>query len=295
MPRSPRKPPRAPLDRATLEAALSGDDHARQVLVFAVGTVVDRVLVTRPQPEAKRLSLGVWRHLLDDCFAVLREWDPESGSFEQHVADAVLTWLDDATSRGSAAIAWTPALVSTALDVGGELQEQLARDVLDILRRTAHQLLRSRSRERDGAMTAEDLSQEFATKVFENGGSILRGWDPDRRRKTLRSYLSFIGRRHFNQMMRKNDKVAETHQRSQEIAAPQPELAAQLLRALVLEAVRAQLDQAELELLEQVCLGVSGAEGAAAFGITPNTYSQRKFRLSKRLEDIMKALDGREG
>jgi len=294
MPRSPRVPPRAPIDRVTFEAASSGDARARQELAVALGWVVDRVLAKRSQPDAKRqhdLALGVWRHLLDDGLGVLRQWDSGSSSFEQHVTDVVVTWLDDATSRDSTAIAWTPALVSTALDVGGELKEQLARDVLAILRRCANQALFSRDRGNDRVVTPDDLAQEFAARLFDKGGAILRSWEPGRGRTSLASYLSFIGRRHFNLMIRRDDKVVGIHQRSQELAPPPPEPAAALIQALMLEAVRAQLDDKELELLEMVRLGVSVAQGAERLGIEPNNFSQRKFRLVKRLKEIMKKLD----
>lgn len=295
MPRSPRVAPRPPLDRPTLEAALAGDEQARQQLVLAVGEVVRRVLAEWSRHDHDHdPSLGVWRHLTEDGFLVLRQWEPEAGSFEQHVADAVLAWLDVATSKDSSATAWTPALVTIALDEDRRLREQLARDVLAILRRCAYQALHSHGRD-GGSATAEDLSQSFAAKLFDKRGAILRQWQPARGRKTLRSYISFIGRRHFNQMMRTGGKLVLAHEDSAELAAPQPEPASLLHRAMMWEAATAELDEGERELLELVRQGLSAEEGAARLGCTANTFNQRKHRLVKKLKEIMGKLDGRDG
>jgi DNA-directed RNA polymerase specialized sigma24 family protein len=296
MPRSPRPPPRPPLELPTLEAALAGDELAWEQVVLVVGQVVREVLAkwSRQGGRSRDPSLGVWLHLLEDDFLVLREWQPAAGTFEQHVAEAVRGWLDDATAKDARATAWTPALVSIALDREPPLQEQLARDVLEILRRRAHETLYVHGSSGGGA-TPEDMSQSFAEKLFADRGATLRAWQPARGCTTLSSYLRLIGRRYFQQVMRKGGKVVAIHEDAVALPAPSSDPAMQLHRAMMWEAATAALDEDERALLELVRQGVTAEEGAVALGINANTFNQRKHRLLKKLKGIMKALDGGEG
>lgn len=292
VPRSPGAPRREPIDAVTLEAALAGDRQATARVVAAVGSVVARVLATRRSDEV----LEAWRYLVADGHAILRHWRAsESISFDQHVADALVVWLDarEARPAGAKRRAWDPELVATALDGGGPLEHQLARDVLRILDVCAGQTLRMHGNHIDAVTEAKDLAQEFALRLFDKHGALLRAWDPARGR-SFHSYLYLIAHRHFIHRTRKGLKVVPIGPAVDDMAAPADDerVATLLRRELILEAARSHLAADELELLELVFRGASAKEGAEALGITSNNFHQRKHRLVKKIKDLTTRLGG---
>lgn len=297
MPRSPGAPRREPIDAATLETALAGDRYAMEQVVAAIASVVSRVLATRRSDEV----LEAWRYLVADGHAISRDWrGPASSSFEQHITDALIVWLDArqiGRPAGAKRRAWDPELVVTALDGGGPLERQLARDVLRILEACGGQTLRGYGDRIDAVTEAKDMAQDFAVRLFENNGALLRTWTPSKGR-SFHSYIYFIGRRHFIQRARKSFKVVPLGPAIDDVEAPADDhrVATMLRRELVLEAARSQLDADERKLLELAFNGASARDGSEALGISSNNYHQRKHRLLKKIKKIMARLDDdREG
>jgi RNA polymerase sigma factor (sigma-70 family) len=188
---------------------------------------------------------------------------------------------------------WTPDLVSAALDREGPLQRKLALDVFKLLHRCAYRTLQSHRRRFDVASEAESMAQDLTLELFHRDGMILRGWQPTRGRTTLSSYLYFIGQRHFIHRLRrdqlKQSEVVAITENHAEIAVSdeaEEQVAAELRKDLALQAVRAQLDAGERELLELVLQGRSAKEGAAALGINSNSFRQRKAHLLRKLKVI---------
>jgi RNA polymerase sigma factor (sigma-70 family) len=302
-------PPRRPIDEPTLRRALGGDQPCMKHVIGMIGHVVAKIVAARsshvdaqrrPEWTAPYL-LGAWRCLAEDGFAILGQWSASSPiSFEQHIADAVDTWLDE-TSRLRPSSEWTPSMVGAALDDRNHLGRHLARYVDEHLRACASRTLQSHRRNVDVAAEAQDLAQEFAIKLFDRDGAILRGWQPPRGRTTLRSYLYLIGRRHFIHRLRreqlKHGKVVpidDGHEQISVSSEAEGQAAADLRRDLAFQAMRAELDHDDRELLALVVDGASAKEGAAALGITTNNFHQRKHRLLKKMKAILSRFgDGR--
>src|SRR5690606_4898602 len=145
MPLDPTPSRPRPIDDATLREALAGGPVAMTRVVRAVRAVVSAVVAERlrhaaPQQRAslrEACLLGAWHSLTEDRLAALRGWFAAQGiSFEQHVADAVGTWLDATSILASPSPAppepsWTPTMVVEALDDReGPLHRALARSVI---------------------------------------------------------------------------------------------------------------------------------------------------------------------
>lgn len=314
MPLSTSGPRRRPIDEPTLRLALAGDRDCMKRVTGMVGHVVARVLAARLSPvheqrrpeQATHYLLGAWRCLAEGSFAILGQWSASSlVSFEQHIADAVATWLDglDVTARpGAWSSAWTPSMVGAALDEGDQLCGRLARYVDEHLRVCASRTLQSHRLRVDVAAEAQDLVQEFAVKLFDKNGAMLRGWQPARGRTTLHSYLYLIGQRHFIHRLRREKRrhgnVEPIDDNAPEIsvaAEAEDQVAADLGRDLAFQAVRAQLDAGERKLLVLVLEGRSAKQGAEALGIATNNFHQRKHRLVKKMKAILSTFGERRG
>jgi RNA polymerase sigma factor (sigma-70 family) len=307
-------PPRRPIDEPTLRRALGGDRPCMKQVIGVVGHVVARVVAARSSnvqaprraEQTARHLLGAWHCLAEDGFAILGQWSASSSiSFEQHIADAVGTWLTgtpepDAGRRPSSE--WTPSTVGAALDDRHHLGRHLARYVDEHLRACASLTLQSHRQKLDVAAEAQDLAQGFAIKLFDRDGAILRGWQPPRGRTTLRSYLYLIGRRHFIHRLRheqrkhgKDVPIDDEHALISVSSAAEDQAAADLRRDLAFQAMQAELDDDDRELLALVVAGASAKEGAEALGITVNNFHQRKHRLLKKMKAILSRFGDRHG
>lgn len=158
--------------------------------------------------------------------------------------------------------------------------------------RVARALLRRAhaSGHRCARQEVEDLAQEVFVALFENGGKVLRTWDPERG-LSLANFAGLVAERVAASILRSGRRSPWTEdptlaegldQPSAEAMGPERRVASQEMLAVILDGVRARLSPKGLDLFERLLVRQQDVDAVCAeTGLSREAVHAWRSRLGK--------------
>jgi RNA polymerase sigma factor (sigma-70 family) len=147
----------------------------------------------------------------------------------------------------------------------------------------------------------EDVMQEILLGLIQDGGRVLRQWDPEGGR-SLRTFLVVFAQRRTYDWLRKQQRAGRERPTEDDalvrradgaVGAEQPEVPEWL--ALVYDRFCAECSEEDQRILEMYYLEDRGiAEIAAAMGMTVAAVYQRRHRIKERMKKLREELAPRQ-
>ncbi len=156
--------------------------------------------------------------------------------------------------------------------------------------RVARALLRRASGGRSTRQEVEDMTQEVFVALFEDGGKVLRSWEPERG-MSLANFTGLVAERQVAAILRSGRRspwtedptLSEDLERpSDDAQGAEARLASQQILAVLLDRVRATLSPKGLDLFERLYVREESVEAVcAATGMSPDAVYAWRSRLGK--------------
>jgi RNA polymerase sigma factor (sigma-70 family) len=161
--------------------------------------------------------------------------------------------------------------------------------------RVARALLRRASGGRSSRQEVEDMTQEVFVALFENGGKVLRSWEPERG-MSLANFTGLVAERQVAAILRSGRRSPWTEDPtlSEDLDrpgddAPDPEdvVASQELLTVLLDRLRAELSPKGLDLFERLYLHEESVEAVCtATGMSADAVYAWRSRLGKLVRTL---------
>lgn len=156
--------------------------------------------------------------------------------------------------------------------------------------RVARALLRRASGGRSTRQEVEDMTQEVFVALFEDGGKVLRSWEPERG-MSLANFTGLVAERQVAAILRSGRRSPwtedptlsdELERPSDEALGPEARVASQELLTVLLDRVRAALSPKGLDLFERLYVREESVEVVcAATGMSQDAVYAWRSRLGK--------------
>jgi len=156
--------------------------------------------------------------------------------------------------------------------------------------RVARALLRRASGGRSTRQEVEDMTQEVFVALFEDGGKVLRAWEPGRG-LSLANFTGLVAERQVAAILRSGRRspwtedptlTEELERPSDSAVGPEARVASQQLLAVLLDRLRATLSPKGLDLLERLYVREESVDAVcAATGMSHDAVYAWRSRLSK--------------
>jgi DNA-directed RNA polymerase specialized sigma24 family protein len=156
--------------------------------------------------------------------------------------------------------------------------------------RVTRGLLRRASGGRSTRQEVEDMTQEVFVALFENGGKVLRTWEPERG-MSLTNFVGLVAERQVAAILRSGRRspwtedptlCEELERPSDHATGPEARVASQQLLDVLLDRLRATLSPRGLDLWERLYLREQSVEAVcAATGMSHDALYAWRSRLGK--------------
>jgi DNA-directed RNA polymerase specialized sigma24 family protein len=183
-----------------------------------------------------------------------------------------------ALAGDAAAVHWLIALLSPVIQ---------ARVTRALLRRAGGRSTRQE---------VEDMTQEVFVALFENGGKVLRSWEPGRG-LSLANFVGLVAERQVAAILRSGRRSPwtedptlseELERPSDDALGPEARVASKQLGAALLDRLRATLSPKGLDLWERLYVREESVEAVcAATGMSHDALYAWRSRLSKLMRTFM--------
>jgi DNA-directed RNA polymerase specialized sigma24 family protein len=178
-----------------------------------------------------------------------------------------------ALAGDAAAVHWLIALLSPVIQA-----------------RVTRALLRRASGGRSTRQEVEDMTQEVFVALFEDGGKVLRSWEPARG-MSLANFVGLVAERQVAAILRSGRRSPwtedptlgeELERPSDDAVGPEARVASQQLMAVLLDRLRATLSPRGLDLWERLFVREDSVEAVcAATGMSHDALYAWRSRLGK--------------
>jgi RNA polymerase sigma-70 factor (ECF subfamily) len=161
--------------------------------------------------------------------------------------------------------------------------------------RVARALLRRACGGRSTRQEVEDMTQEVFVALFEDGGKVLRSWEPDRG-MSLANFVGLVAEREAVSILRSGRRSPwtedptlseELERPSDDAVGPEARMASQELLAAILDQMRAALSPKGLDLFERLYVREESVEAVcAATGMSHDAVYAWRSRLGKLVRTL---------
>ena len=187
--------------------------------------------------------------------------------------------VSSALAGDAAAVDWLVALLSPVIQ-----------------RRVARALLRRAGGGRSTRQEVEDLTQEVFLALFDNGGNVLRSWEPDRG-MSLSNFVGLVAEREVASILRSGRRSPwtedptlseELERASDDAPGPEARMVSQQILAALLDHVRATLSPKGLDLFERIYVREESVETVcSATGMSHHAVYAWRSRLGKLVREFV--------
>jgi len=187
--------------------------------------------------------------------------------------------VSSALAGDAAAVDWLVALLSPVIQ-----------------RRVARALLRRAGGGRSTRQEVEDLTQEVFLALFDNGGNVLRSWEPDRG-MSLSNFVGLVAEREVASILRSGRRSPwtedptlseELERASDDAPGPEARMVSQQILAALLDHVRATLSPKGLDLFERIYVCEESVETVcSATGMSHHAVYAWRSRLGKLVREFV--------
>jgi len=181
--------------------------------------------------------------------------------------------VSSALAGEAAAVEWLVALLSPVIQA-----------------RVARALMRRAGGGRSTRQEVEDLTQEVFLALFDNGGKVLRSWEPDRG-MSLTNFVGLVAEREVASILRSGRRSPwtedptlseELERASDDAQGPEARMISQEILAALLERVRETLSPKGLDLFERLYVRQESVEAVCSTtGMSHHAVYAWRSRLGK--------------